>query len=71
MKEFRPGEWCFDPYAKQCDRCDTIIGRYAVMQDDQGWRQIQFWPHAEWDGIEGSRRCRKHSKVSHEWIRLF
>ena len=35
MQEFHPGEWCFDPYAKQCERCDTVIARYAVMTDDR------------------------------------
>jgi hypothetical protein len=71
MKDFRPGDWCFDPYAKQCDRCDIVIGRYAVMVDDKGWRHVLFWPHSDWDGVEGSARCRRHSKVSQEWIRLF
>jgi hypothetical protein len=71
MKEFRPGDWSHDPYAKQCERCDAIIGRYAVMVDDQGLRQILFWPHREWDGVEGSARCRVHSQVGQQWLRLF
>ncbi len=71
MKEFRPGDWCFDPYQKQCAQCDAIIGRYAVMVDDQGLRQILFWPHREWDGVEGSSRCRVHSEVRQQWLRLF
>ena len=58
MQEFHPGEWCFDPYAKRCERCDAIIGRYAVMSDEHGFRHVLFWPHAEWDGVSGSkRRC--------------
>jgi hypothetical protein len=71
MKEFRPSDWSYDPYAKQCERCDAIIGRYAVMVDDRGLRQILFWPHREWDGVEGSARCRVHSKVGQQWLRLF
>ena len=71
MQEFRPSEWCFDPYAKQCAQCDVIIGRYAVMKDDQGLRQVVFWPHPEWDGIDGSSRCRSHSRVAPHWLRLF
>ena len=71
MKEFHPGEWCFDPYAKQCERCVTISGRDAVMTDDDGLRHILFWPHRAWDGVEGSARCRAHTKPSQEWLRLF
>jgi hypothetical protein len=73
MKEFRAADWSFDPFAKQCERCDAVIGRYAVMLDEQGWRHVLFWPHREWDGIDGSARCRIHSRtVSQEqWIRLF
>jgi hypothetical protein len=71
MQEFRPGDWCFDPYAKQCERCDTVIGRYAVMVDDEGFRNVLFWPHREWDGVEGSARCRRHSNVGQQWLRLF
>ena len=71
MKQFRPVEWCYDPYAKQCERCDAVIGRYAVMVDDQGLRNVLFWPQQEWDGIDGSVRCRKHSKVEQQWLRLF
>jgi hypothetical protein len=71
MKQFHPGEWCFDPYAKQCERCETIVGRYAVMTDDQGRKNVVFWPHREWDGIQGSNRCRAHTKIAHNWIRLF
>ena len=70
MKDFDPAEWCFDPYAKQCERCDAVIGRYAVMIDDRGMRQVLFWPHHEWDGVEGSRRCRLHTQ-SKQWLRLF
>ena len=70
MQEFRPGEWCFDPYAKQCERCETVIGRFAVMTDENDFRNVLFWPHAEWDGIPGSNRCRAHSKVAQQWIRL-
>jgi hypothetical protein len=71
MKEFRAAEWSSDPYAKQCERCDAVIGRYAVMVDDEAWRHVLFWPHKEWDGIEGSRRCRVHSKATPQWLRLF
>jgi hypothetical protein len=71
MHEFRPGEWCFDPYAKQCERCDAVIGRFAVMTDENGFRNVLFWPHAEWDGVAGSNRCRTHSKVTEKWLRLF
>ena len=71
MQEFRPGEWCFDPYAKRCERCDAIIGRYAVMSDEHGFRHVLFWPHAEWDGVSGSNRCRAHTRVANQWIRLF
>ncbi len=68
MKQFRPSEWCFDPYAKQCERCDSVIGRYAVMQDDQGLRHVTFWPHAGWDGVEGSARCRAHTRLAERWL---
>jgi hypothetical protein len=71
MQEFHPGEWCFDPYAKQCQRCETVIGRYAVMTDERGLRNVLFWPHAEWDGVPGSNRCRSHSNIAQKWIRLF
>jgi hypothetical protein len=72
MKEFRPGDWCFDPYQKLCARCDTVIGRYAVLVDDDGLRNVLFWPHREWDGVDGSSRCRKHSEeVGQQWLRLF
>ena len=71
LKKFRADEWCFDPYAKQCERCDIVIGRYAVMKDDQGLRQVVFWPHAEWDGIDGSCRCRTHTRLAQQWLRLF
>jgi hypothetical protein len=71
MQEFRPGEWCFDPYAKQCARCDSVIGRYAVMTDERGIRHVLFWPHQEWDGVPGSGRCRTHSKIAQPWLRLF
>jgi hypothetical protein len=71
MKQFRPGEWSFDPYAKQCERCDSIIGRYAVLKDDQSLRHVVFWPHAQWDGVEGSGRCRTHTKLAQQWLRLF
>ncbi len=70
MKQFRAGEWCFDPYAKQCERCDVVIGRYAVMKDDQGLRHILFWPQAQWDGVEGSGRCRTHTRLAQRWMRL-
>ena len=71
MKQVHPGEWCFDPYAKQCERCDTVVGHYAVMTDEQGFRNVLFWPHPAWDGVEGSNRCRTHSKIAKEWLRLF
>lgn len=71
MKEFHPGEWCFDPYAKQCERCETIIGRYAVMADEAGLRHVLFWPHPEWDGVDGSLRCRAHTSAPQQWLRLF
>jgi hypothetical protein len=71
MMQFRPDEWCFDPYAKPCERCDIVSGRYAVMKDDKGLRQVVFWPHAEWDGVDGSRRCRTHTRLAQKWLRLF
>ena len=71
MQEFHPAEWCFDPYAKQCDRCDVVIGRYAVMTDEHGFRNVLFWAHTEWDGISGSNRCRAHSLIGERWLRLF
>ena len=71
MQEFRPGDWCFDPYAKQCERCDAVIGRFAVMTDDNGFRNVLFWPHAEWDGVAGSNRCKAHAKTAQQWMRLF
>lgn len=71
MKQFHSGEWCFDPYAKQCERCDTIIGRYAVLPDDDGLRHVLFWPHQAWDGVEGSNRCKTHTRIAQQWIRLF
>jgi len=71
MKQFRVDEWCSDPYAKQCERCDIVIGRYAVMKDAQGLRQVMFWPHAAWDGVEGSVRCRAHTRLAQQWLRLF
>jgi hypothetical protein len=71
MKAFNPGEWCFDPYAKCCQRCDTVIGRYAVMLDEHGLRHVLFWPTREWDGVEGSSRCRSHSRIAQQWLRLF
>jgi hypothetical protein len=70
MKEFHPGEWCFDPYAKQCERCDAVIGRYAVMVDEHGLRNVLFWPHHAWDGVEGSSRCRQHTETTQRWLRL-
>jgi hypothetical protein len=70
MKLFHPGEWCFDPYAKQCERCDTVIGRYAVMLDEDGFRQVLFFPHKAWDGVDGSFRCRAHTRAAHHWLRL-
>jgi hypothetical protein len=71
MQDFHPGEWCFDPYAKHCERCDTVVGRYAVMTDEAGFRNVLFWPHSDWDGVPGSSRCRAHSKIKQQWIRLF
>ncbi len=71
MQEFHPGEWCFDRYAKQCERCDAVIGRFAVMTDENGLRNVLFWPHAEWDGVPGSNRCHAHSNVRQRWLRLF
>ena len=71
MKQFRVGEWCFDPFSKQCERCETVVGRYAVMTDEQGLRQVVFWPHSAWDGVDGSNRCRAHTKLAQQWLRLF
>jgi hypothetical protein len=71
VKDFRAAEWCFDPYAKQCERCDAVIGRFAVLFDDDGWRHVLFFPHGTWDGVQGSARCRAHSRhVPGEWLRL-
>ncbi len=70
-KEFKPGDWCFDRYAKTCERCDTIIGRYGVMVDEQGFRQVLWWPHQEWCGVEGSFLCLQHVVIPQEWRRLF
>jgi hypothetical protein len=64
MKHFHPGEWCFDPYAKHCECCDTVVGRYAVMSDEHGLRHVLFWPDPKWDGVEGSNRCRAHSTIA-------
>ncbi len=69
MNEFHPGEWCFDPYAKQCAQCDAVIGRYAVMVDERGFYNVLFWPHQEWDGVDGSGCCRAHSDAQ-QWLRL-
>ena len=33
MKEFRAAEWSSDPYAKQCERCDAVIG-YRIKRSD-------------------------------------
>jgi hypothetical protein len=42
------------------------------MIDDQGLRNVLFWPHAAWDGIDGSNRCCVHTKIAPpQWIRLF
>ncbi len=71
MREFRPGDWCYDPYQKQCERCDAVIGRYAVLVDDRGLRHVLFWPHQEWDGVDGSSRCHLHSQAGRQWLRLF
>ena len=70
LVEFFPGQWCYDRYAKECERCDTVIGRYGVMQDEQGWRHITWWPHKAWDGVEGSFRCAEHPQSAHPWLRL-
>lgn len=70
MKRFHPSEWCFDPYAKQCERCDTLVGRFAVMTDERGLRQVVFWPQSEWGGIEGGYRCRAHTGIAKRWLRL-
>jgi hypothetical protein len=70
MRDFHPGEWCFDPYAKSCDLCETIVGRYAVLRDDDGLRHVLFWPHPEWDGVEGSTRCRAHTHITERWLRI-
>ncbi|HEX8969826.1 MAG TPA: hypothetical protein VF937_18225 [Chloroflexota bacterium] len=70
MQEFHAGEWCFDPYAKQCEWCDTIVGRYAVMTDQDGVRHVLFWPQPEWDGVPGSNRCRLHTRILERWVRL-
>ena len=30
------------------------------------------WPHAAWDGVPGSNRCRAHTRnFAQEWIKLF
>jgi hypothetical protein len=71
MQEFRPADWCFDPYAKQCERCEAIIGRYAVLVDESGWRHVLWWPHRAWDGVDGSVRCQAHTKLTEQWRRLF
>ena len=71
MKPFVPGEWCRDPYAKECEQCDTVIGRYGVLVDAEGTRHVLWWPHKEWDGVAGRFRCTPHSSVSQQWRRLF
>ena len=58
---FVPGQWAWDPYAKQCERCDTIVGRYGVMKDLDGVRHITWWPQRDWDGHDRSFRCNAHS----------
>ena len=73
MQEFRPGDWCFDPYAKQCERCDTVIGRYAVMTDDDGLpqRPVLAAPPSG-TASTASNRCQAHPKNSRQqWMRLF
>lgn len=60
LREYRPEEWCWDRYAKACDRCDTIVGRYSVMAGDDGTRHVVWWPHKEWDGVMGPYRCSQH-----------
>ena len=50
---------------------ETVIGRYAVMTDEQGVKHVLFWPHREWDGVDGSNRCRTHTKIAQKWLRLF
>lgn len=71
MKPFIVEDWCRDPYAKECEMCETIVGRYGVMLDENGWRQIVWWPHRTWDGSDGSFRCKRHSLVMEQWKRLF
>jgi hypothetical protein len=34
-------------------------------------RHILFWPHPEWDGVEGGYRCHTHTKIAQQWLRLF
>lgn len=62
-RPFQASDWCYDPYAKTCERCETIVGRFAVMRDPFGWRQVMWWPHAKWDGQRQPYRCWDHSEV--------
>ena len=65
MRSFRVEEWSWDRFAKACERCETVVGRYGVAADEQGVRHIAFWPHREWDGVAGPYRCTEHSTVAH------
>ena len=55
-----PQQWAYDPYARACDGCDTVVGRFGVLRDEQGWRHVLWWPHKEWDGVDGAYRCVQH-----------
>ena len=66
---YRPEDWCWDRYAKECDRCDTVVGRFGVLRDAEGWRHVVWWPHRRWGGVDGSYRCGAHSDAP-KWRRL-
>jgi hypothetical protein len=67
---FAPEQWNADPYAKTCEQCDTVIGRFGVLIDENGLRHVTWWPHKSWSGQEGSYRCVRHAIVVDEWFRL-
>lgn len=58
-----PGRWCWDPYAKECDLCDTIVGRFGLLKDGEGVRHVAWWPHQQWDGRTDQFRCQDHTAV--------
>lgn len=68
MKPFVPGDWCWDPYAKQCELCDTVVGRFGVFKDADGTRHITWWPHRAWDGTVGRFRCTAHPAPLPSWM---